>query len=66
MQEKLNTRMVDTAYYEIELVEDMERHWWCQKLHITSHGVKHSIMINKDLFISSDYRKLAEFGCKFN
>jgi DNA gyrase subunit B len=34
------------------------------KINMTSHGVLHTIMINKDLFLSPDYRKLTEFGTK--
>lgn len=57
---------VATTYYEIELHQDTERHWWLPKISVTSHGVKHNIMINKDLFISPDYKRLAEFGNLLN
>lgn len=64
IQDKLNAQTTVSAYYEIELIEDSERHWWLPKVDVTSHGVKHSYLINKDLFLSPDYRKLAEFGSK--
>ncbi|OGT41420.1 MAG: DNA gyrase subunit B [Gammaproteobacteria bacterium RIFCSPHIGHO2_12_FULL_37_34] len=55
-----------TTYYEINLVQDSERQWWLPKLTITSHGVSNNIMINKELFLNSDYRKLVEIGNNFN
>lgn len=66
MQEKLNALTKTTAYFEFELVQDPERHWWLPKISVTSHGVTHKFIINKDLFLSSDYRKLTEFGNKLN
>ncbi len=33
---------------------------------MTSHGVLSSVLINIDLFLSPDYRKMAEFGSKLN
>ncbi|RDI46539.1 DNA gyrase subunit B [Aquicella lusitana] len=66
LQEKLNSRQSATTYFEIELVEETERHWWLPKLKTTSHGVTNSILINKDLFLSPDYRKLTESGHRLN
>jgi DNA gyrase subunit B len=66
IQDKLNAQAVASAYYEIEVVQDSERHWWQPQITKTSHGVKHKIMINKDLFSSSDYQKLSSFGDKLN
>lgn len=64
IQDKLNAETTISAYYEIELVEDAERHWWLPKISVTSHGIKHTTLINKDLFLSSDYRKMTDFGTK--
>jgi len=60
----LNTENSMHAYFELELVQDTERHWWMPKVNMTSHGVLHSILINIDLFLSPDYRKMTEFGSK--
>jgi DNA gyrase subunit B len=62
MQDRLNTRTKNTAYYELALVQDAERHWWLPEVNVTSHGVKNKILINKDLFLSVDYRKLIDVG----
>jgi DNA gyrase subunit B len=36
------------------------------KINTTSHGIKHTALINKDLFLSPDYRKISEFGNRLN
>lgn len=64
--EKINAQGMASAYYEIELIEDAERHWWLPSINVTNHGVKHNKMINKDLLLSPDYRKLTDFGTKLN
>jgi len=61
IQDKLNQNTA-SIYYEIELQEDVERHWWLPVVKVTSQGVLHKYLINKDLFLSPDYRKLADFG----
>lgn len=61
---KLNAETKVSAYYDLELVEDAESHWWLVKINITSHGILNTIMINKEFFQSSDYKKLADFGNK--
>jgi len=66
IQNQLNAETKVSAYYEIDLVEDTERHWWLPKMKITSHGITSNILINKDLLVSSDYRKLTDFGHKLN
>ncbi len=50
--------------YELMLIEETERHWWLPQVVVTSNGVTHQYMINKDLFLSADYRKLTELGAK--
>ena len=64
IQDKLNAETTIAAYYEITLEEDQERHWWLPKISVSSHGVSRTTLINKDLFSSPDYRKLAEFGTR--
>src|SRR5579885_501335 len=66
IQDKLNAATQVSAFYEIELVEDTERHWWVPKINITSHGIISNILINRELFISPDYRRLSEFGSRMN
>jgi len=53
-----------TMQYTIELVEDKEKSIWMPKVTLNHHGLDHNYMINKDLFLSGEYRKLTELGSK--
>lgn len=64
VQDKLNAETTVSAFYAITLSEDAERHWWLPELSVINHGVTHNTLINKDLFLSTDYRKLTDFGLK--
>lgn len=66
LQIKLNAQSVESAFYTITLVEDAERRWWLPQVAITNHGVTHTTLINKEVFMSPDYRKLTDFGAKLN
>jgi DNA gyrase subunit B len=66
LQVKLNTELAGAAYYEYSLREDSERHWFMPVITLTAHGVKHTYTMNKEFFLSADYRKLTEFGHKLN
>ena len=45
---------------------DTEINWWLPTLIVTSPGVSHPVLINKELFLSADYRKLVSLGHKLN
>ena len=64
IKENLNALVNNASYYEISLIQDVERNWWLPQLKITNHGVITNIAINRDLFLSPDYRKMCEFGDK--
>lgn len=64
IQDKLNAETTVSAYYDIQLVEDVESHSWLPTLSISSHGITHKPLISKDLFSSTEYRKLADFGSR--
>ncbi len=64
VKEQLKQVNESSAFYELELEQDLERHWWLPKVTVVNHGVKSNIMINKDLFLSLDYRKLTDIGTK--
>lgn len=66
IQDNLKSNTTLAAYAEVALVQESERHWWLPSVTITSHGVSHNILIDKDLFLSPDYRKLTEMGTKLN
>ncbi|MBA3661309.1 MAG: DNA topoisomerase (ATP-hydrolyzing) subunit B [Gammaproteobacteria bacterium] len=62
---QLNKEYGLTAYYEFGLNLDEERNWWLPFLNVTTHGVIHHYLTHKDLFSSQDYRKLVEYGGRF-
>lgn len=66
LQDTLNAKNLGIAYYEISLITDTEKGWSLPNVEITNHGVKRNHMINKDFFVSSDYRKFTDFGAKLN
>lgn len=66
LQDLLNKKNLGLAYYEISIVEDAEKNWFLPAIAVTSHGVKHNYLINKDLFLSSDYQKITNFGSQLN
>jgi DNA gyrase subunit B len=51
-------------HYEFEIVHDTEHHCWLPKIHVSSHGMTHTVIIGKDLFLTADYHKLTDFGKK--
>jgi DNA gyrase subunit B len=48
--------------YTFEVIEDPEKQLWFPEMTIHHHGVSNKYMINKDLFLSSEYRKIAALG----
>lgn len=66
LQTKLNAQSSESAFYVLTLIEDTERHWYLPQVAITNHGVTHTTVINKDVFMSPDYRKMTDFGAKLN
>jgi DNA gyrase subunit B len=48
--------------YKIESVEDEDKRFWVPNMTILHHGVENNLLINKDLFLSSEYRKIVELG----
>jgi DNA gyrase subunit B len=62
IQEKLDARNESISRYTVDIVEDPEKHIWLPSVTVHYHGSFHNYLINKDLFISSEYRKLIALG----
>jgi DNA gyrase subunit B len=62
LQDRLNTNTEASTHYTLEAVEDPERHIWLPQIVIQHHGVSNKYMINRDLFLSSEYRKIVSLG----
>ncbi len=66
MAELLHTKEDAPVSYTFEVVEDHEKHEWLPKVNVMHHGIVHSILINRDLFLSNEYRKIIELGFKLH
>ncbi len=66
IQQFLSTKEDVATQYSVEVVEDSEKHLWLPMVTLSHHGVVHKYMINKDLFLSGEYRKLTDLGAKLN
>lgn len=64
LQAYLDTKESITTQYALNLTEDPERHLWLPKITLSHHGVQHDYVVNRDFFISAEYRKLTELGAK--
>ena len=64
LQVKLNEVADQTVQYSCTVVQEGDQLIWIPAVQIIHHGVTHNYLINKELFISSEYRKLMELGKK--
>jgi len=64
LAERLETKEDAPTRYAFETIHDKEKQLWLPKIIITHHGAAHTILINKDLFLSAEYRQLTELGAK--
>jgi DNA gyrase subunit B len=66
LEEKLTAQSHGAIRYHFDLLEDSERHFWQPSGIMVSHGVEHPILINKELFLSTEYRRMAVLGARLN
>jgi len=66
IEARLNAGADPSVRFEVAVVEDVERHLWLLEITIFHHGVFNKYLINKDLFISSEYRKIVSLGSDLN
>ncbi len=64
MNERLTAYHDAAMSYNVELVEDKETNVWLPRVTVGHHGMQTNILINKELFHSSEYRKLIAIGNK--
>jgi DNA gyrase subunit B len=62
IQERLDARQEQSIRYTLEIFEDEEKHIFLPEVTVHHHGVFNKYMVNKDLFLSSEYRKIATLG----
>ncbi len=66
LEEKLNALTLGTIRYCFSLEEDSERHFWQPQAVVTSHGADHHLLLGKDLFLSTDFRRMAQLSAKLH
>jgi DNA gyrase subunit B len=49
-------------HYTLTVKEDTEKRLWLPEITVLHHGVTNSYLINKDLFLSAEYRKITALG----
>ncbi len=64
LQEKLNEKGLAGEHYAISVKRHKENSTLFFSIDVTSHGVVHNVIINKDFFTSHDYQQLTHFGTK--
>lgn len=62
IQEKLDAKPEQSISYTFQLIEDIEKQIWLPQITVHHHGVENKYLINRDLFVSSEYRKIAKLG----
>jgi len=62
IQAYLQTQENAAIHYTLELTQDLEKQIWLPSVTVSHHGSQHNYIINKDLFLSTEYRKLTELG----
>ncbi len=66
LEQALNAQQDEAIRYTIDLKDDPEKHMWLPNVVVHHHGVSHTYLINRDLFISSEYRKLTALGSQLH
>jgi DNA gyrase subunit B len=66
IEERLNTADPVATHYVIDLQQAAEEQYWLLHVTIQHHGVQSKVLINKELFLSSEYRRGTELGSKLN
>jgi len=64
LSQLLHTKADAPVRYTFDVFHDPEKNIWLPKVSIIHHGVADIFLINKDLFSSSDYKKLTLLGKK--
>lgn len=50
--------------YSFEVFQDLEKNIWLPKVNVIHHGIQNTFLINKDLFVLEEYKKMIAFGNK--
>jgi DNA gyrase subunit B len=66
LSETLSVHTTTSENYSIDLIKDAEKQGWLLQMTILHHGEENKLLINKDLFLSSEYRQITDLGAKLH
>ncbi len=66
IENQLNHHKKDVGVFTITLSQDEEKNLWLPHIKLLHHGTESSTLINRDLFLSSEYRTLTTIGEKLH
>jgi len=64
MNDKLAAYNDAAMSYQVNLIHDNEKQHWLPEVTMGHHGTESKLLINKELFLSAEYRKLTALGRK--
>ncbi|HAK50622.1 MAG TPA: DNA topoisomerase (ATP-hydrolyzing) subunit B [Gammaproteobacteria bacterium] len=59
---KMERRQTSQTQYELDLVEDPERHLFYPRATVINHGHRKEYILGRDFFMSTDYKNIARVG----
>lgn len=65
LETRLNADYVEnngSTRYTFHVLEDVEKHIWYLKVSLVHHGIETDLVLNKELLLSPEYRRIADFG----
>ncbi|MBV8802555.1 MAG: DNA topoisomerase (ATP-hydrolyzing) subunit B [Gammaproteobacteria bacterium] len=66
LTQKLSVHNTTSEQYHIDILEDLEKHIWQLRIHSLHHGAQHTVLINNELFLSSEYRQMVALGTQLH
>jgi DNA gyrase subunit B len=66
IEDQLNAPTQNAGVFKFDLVPDQDNGQWLPQISQLHHGTETKILINKDLFLSSEYKTLTRVGAKLH
>lgn len=62
LNEQVTKAAQNSNHYEVQIVEDVERHIFLPRIELIAHGVSHSYRLGREFFASTEYRAIVDLG----
>ncbi|EKD72959.1 MAG: DNA gyrase subunit B, partial [uncultured bacterium] len=66
LNEYLINKKFITKNDTVSVFQELEKNWWLPEIKAIHQGAAHHIVLNKEFFVSQDYRALTKVGQKIN